>query len=88
MPGGISGFYKRVIIKMNVSASESRVRTGELTYGRRGGLSNGERGNKRKDRDVFHDGDGEGKGRGSSGERATEFICIISLGTTLSRAAS
>lgn len=86
MSDGISGFYKRVIIKINVSASESRVRTEGLTYGR--GLSNGERGNKRKDRDVFHDGDGEGKGRGSSGERATEFICIISLGTTLSRAAS
>jgi len=61
-----------------VSASESRVWTEELTYV----LSNGESGNKRKDSEGIHDG--EGREGGSSGERATEFVCIISLRTTLS----
>lgn len=50
-----------------MSASESRVRAEELTYGTGGGgLSNGERGNKRKDREIFHDRDGEGKEGGAA----------------------
>ena len=59
-----------------MSGSESRVQTEELTYA----LSNGESGNKRKDSDRLHGG--EGREGGSSGERATEFDCIISLRTT------
>ena len=47
-----------------------------LTYG----LSNNERGNKRKDSKGFHDGDGEGregKGEGAAAKERLSFFVLL-----------